>query len=225
MDKRTYISNDELNRFLNYLKVNKRWGYYVIIYNITKTGKSFTELKKINFIDIEIPKDVPIQDKNPFNITIRSFNQFLNLHGALSGLREIHFSTKLFLNKFMFKGNIYYGTMEKDRKSYKMMPNEGYLYIVKHVHRNPDVSKLLTDKKVGFSSNYLKRIEGLTLGTVGIELIKYWKMSMVMVKFIEKEIHNKLKDRQIIGEWFSDDDNQLVDMVSNIISSYTPSEC
>lgn len=93
-------------------------------------------------------------------------------------------------------GKIFYGILNTDKNSYKKT-EEGYVYIVKHSHRNPEISKRLTDKKVGISFDYTRRINGLTLGTIGIEVIRAWKMSSHMARFMEKTIHNELKECQI----------------------------
>jgi hypothetical protein len=45
---------------------------------------------------------------------------------------------------------------------------------------------------------------------VGIEIVKLWKSNSSIVQFFEKEIHSRLRDRKLIGEWFSDEDDSLV---------------
>jgi hypothetical protein len=96
------------------------------------------------------------------------------------------------------------------------------VYIVKHSHRNPEISKLLTDKKIGISYDYTKRVNSLTLGTIGVEVVKSWKMSRHMTQILEKILHKELIKYNLIGEWFSDDDGELVNKVEKLVMSYTP---
>lgn len=223
MENRTYITQEELDRFLNYLKLSKLWNYYLIVYNLVMSQRPYVEFKKMGVKELLIPQDIPIPNSNPFNLTIRGVNKMLKEYQFKSGIEGVIFSTKLFSRRFTLKGEIFYGILEKQKISYSK-GKEGYVYVAKHNHRNPEVSKLLTDKKVGISYDYMKRMEGLTLGTVGIEVLRAWKMDKDMIKFMESKIHSKLKERKLIGEWFSDEDNNLVEMVENIVLSFTPSE-
>jgi hypothetical protein len=221
MEKKTYLTQEELDKFLTYLKKIKKWKYYLIVYNLVLLKKTYKEMKKM---DIIIPEGIPDPNCNPFLMNIRSVNKALKIFQAQCGIRDIPFTTKLFSRRFLMDGKIYYGTFKEKKLSYSK-EEYGFIYIVKHTHRNPEVSKLLTDKKIGISFDYRKRIQQLTLGTVGIEVVKMWKSNNSLIMKLEKDIHSKLKERNLIGEWFSDEDDQLVGIVSNIILSYTPSEC
>lgn len=223
MENRTYITQQELDRFLNYLKLSKLWNYYLIIYNLVMSQQPYIEFKKKEVKELLIPEDIPIPKDNPFKLTIRGVNKTLKEYQTRCGIRGVTFSTKLFSRRFIIKGEIFYGILEKQKISYKK-GEEGYVYIAKHNHRDPEVSKLLTDKKVGISYDYIKRMESLTLGTVGIEVLKAWKMNKDIIKFMESKIHSKLKERKLIGEWFSDENNDLVELVDNMVMSFTPSE-
>lgn len=178
-------------------------------------------MKKEDVSKLHFPLDTPIPKSNPFKMSIRGVNKSLKIHGRKCGISDISLTTKIFSRRFTLNGEIYYGTTIKDVKTYKK-GEEGYIYVVRHSHRNPDVSKLLTDKKIGISYDYTKRLSSLTLGTVGIEIVKVWKMNSSLMKLLEKNIHEKLIERNLVGEWFSDEKNDLVDIVDNIIESHTP---
>lgn len=218
MEKRTYINQSELERILSYLKVNKMWNYYLMIYNLVLTEKPFIKLKDYK---ITVPEGIPIPDKNPFNMTIRGVNKQLKTIQYKVGLGDVNLTTKIFSRRFTVKGEIFYGILDKHKISYDKN-EDGYVYIVKHSHRNPEISKMLTDKKIGISYDYTKRINSLTLGTIGVEVIRAWKMSKHMTQYLEKVLHNEFNEYKLVGEWFSDYDNTLVDKVEKIVLSYTP---
>jgi hypothetical protein len=216
MTKRTYITQDELDRILSYLKLNKIWNYYLIIHNLVLSGKSYKDLK---LTDLNIPSGIPIPETNPFSISIRAVNKQLKNYQSKIGLRDVNLTTKIFSRKFTVRGEIFYGMINKQKISY-IKGDESYIYILKHKHRNPEISKMFTDKKIGISHDYIKRIENLTLGTIGYEVLRTWKTSSKLVKFLEKNIHYELSDLKLVGEWFSDENNILIERVEKIISSY-----
>jgi|688.fasta_scaffold302069_1 hypothetical protein len=218
MGKRTYISQDELDRILAYLKLNEIWNYYLIIYNLVISQKSYLELKGSDLI---IPEGIPVPKKNPLDFTIRAVNKQLKIYNGKVGIWDVVLTTKTFSRRFTVKGEIFYGVLEKHKNSYNKN-DEGYVYIVKHSHRNPEISKLLTDKKIGISYDYTKRVNSLTLGTIGVEVVKSWKMSRHMTQILEKILHKELIKYNLIGEWFSDDDGELVNKVEKLVMSYTP---
>lgn len=223
MKKRTYISQSELDRFLNYLKVSGKWNYYIIIHNLVIQQIPYVKLRKLPMSKLLIPEDCPIPTENPCSLIIRTINKQLKIYQAKCGIRDANFTTKLFSRRFTVKGEIFYGVLEENKITYKN-ESEGYVYIIKHSHRNPEISKLLTDKKIGISHDYLKRIGSLTLGTVGVEIIKVWKVSSSIIRFIENMLHTTFRERNLVGEWFSDEDDKLVGMVEEMISSFVPHE-
>ena len=222
MKKRTYISQEELNIFLNFLKEKQIWNYYLIVYNLAHSNKTYIELKNSEISDLIIPDGIPIPNENPFKIAISGVSHRLKLHQTLCGIRNVNFCTSLFKKKFTINGEVYYGVLEEKRSKNRKI-NRGYIYVLKHTHRDPNVSKLLTDKKIGISYDIGKRTKLLTLGTVGIEVVKFWEMEYKNCQVLEKKIHEQFKNRNIIGEWFSDENDDIVKIIEKIIleKSYT----
>jgi hypothetical protein len=185
--------------------------------------KPYFELKGSELI---VPDGIPVPKKNPLDLTIRAVNKQLKNYNGKVGIWDVVLTTKTFSRRFTIKGEIFYGILEKHKISYNKN-DEGYVYIVKHNHRNPEISKLLTDKKIGISYDYTKRINSLTLGTIGVEIVKAGKMSRQMTQILERILHDELKEYRLVGEWFLDEDNKLVDKVEKLVLSYTPSivEC
>lgn len=218
MSKRGYITQGELDKILTYLKVNEIWNYYLIIYNLVLTQKPFKNFKKS---DLVIPEGIPVPENNPFDSTIRGVNKQLKVYQYKLGLRDVNLTTKIFSRRFSVRGEIMYGILDRSKVSYNK-DGDGFVYVVKHIHRNPEISKLLTDKKIGISYDFTRRINSLTLGTIGVEVIKSWKMSRKMTQYIERILHEEFKERRLVGEWFSDEDGELVNKVEKLISSYTP---
>jgi hypothetical protein len=171
------------------------------------------ELKKGKLSEILVPNGIPKPTTNPFLIDICGVNFQLKLHQTFCGIRDVvKFSTRLFRAKFMMNGKVYYGSVKKKRTSLREF-EEYYIYLLKHCHRNPEISKLLTDKKIGITNNVKKRIKLLTLGPVEIEVVKLWKTTHSKAVLMEKKIHSKLSDRRLVGEWFSDEENNLINIL------------
>lgn len=217
MENKTYVSQEKVDLFLSFLKSKELWNYYLIVYNLIHSQKTYVELQKGNLDNIIVPEEIPLPNKNPFTIKINGVNTQLKIYQTQCGIRGVNFSTKLFKKKFSMGGEIYYGSIPQKSNKNRVL-DEGYVYIFKHIHRNPEVCKLLTDKKIGITYDIDKRSKQLTLGTVGIEVVRLWKSSSDTVQFFEKEIHSRLRDRNLIGEWFSDEDDSLVGIVENIIN-------
>lgn len=216
MKKRTYISQEELNIFLNFLKEKQIWNYYLIVYNLVHLNKTYIELKNSEISDLIIPDGIPIPNENPFKIGVSGVSQRLKVHQTLCGIRDVNFSTRLFNKKFTMNGKVYYGVL-KEKKTKNRKIDEGYIYILKHTHRDPNISKLLSDKKIGITYDIEKRTKLLTLGTIGIEVIKVWKIEYTKCRILEKKIHNHLKKQNIIGEWFSDENDDVIKIIEKII--------
>lgn len=224
MKKETYISQERVDLFLSYLKKKNLWNYYIIVYNLIHSKKTYVELQKGKFEDLIIPNDIPTPPKNPFLLNITGVNTQLKVYQFDCGIRDVNFSTRLFKTKFTFGGKIFYGKLPPQEKNKNRDIDNCYIYVFKYVHRNPDICKLLTDKKIGITYDVNKRTKQLTLGTVSIQIIKLWKASSKTIKFLEKEIHSVLRERNLIGEWFSDDDDTLINLVENIINHNVPKE-
>jgi hypothetical protein len=217
MDNKSYISQEDLDKFLLYLKLKKKWNYYLIIYNLAYSDKTYVELQRGDVSELLIPEDIPYPIKNPFLINICGVNTHLKIHQNFCGIVGPRFSTRLFRQKFTMDGNVYYGRIKKGRIPL-MGIDKCYIYVLKHSHRNLTISNLLSDKKVGISTNVNKRTKLLTLGPVGIEIVKLWETTNHKAKKLEKKIHKKLKYRNLTGEWFSDESGDLIQIVENIIS-------
>ena len=218
MDIRSYITEDEVKKFLNYLKIKNKYNYYIIIYNLVYGNKSYKELQSCQVEDLLIPDEIPIPEKNPFLINITGVNTNLKTHQALCGIRGVNFSTRLFKQKFIMDGKLYCGSLKKS-KNKNVIYKEGYLYIMKNTHINPKICKILKDKKIGITTDLNRRLKSLTLGPVGVDVIKLWKTNYSNVKLMEKKIHSVLNERNTIGEWFSDENEDLIKIVENILKT------
>jgi hypothetical protein len=214
--EKNYISEEDVKRLLDYYILTENWDYYFIVYNLTIFGKKFSSIKKMDINQFVLPNNIKIPEKNPFYRQIRTINKQFKIHAAKARIRDVNISTKIFTKKFMIGGKLYYGVPEKE--IHERDDNEyGFLYVLKHTHRDDKLNSMLTDKKIGISNNCNRRIKELTLGTVGIEVLKTWKIKNRMIHKIEKKIHSKLIERRLIGEWFSDEVNTIIDEVDNII--------
>ena len=219
MENKTYISQQDLDKFLSYLKLNKIWNYYLIVYNLAYSDKTYIELQKGDTSEIIVPEGIPYPKENPFSINICGVNSRLKIHQTLCGIRGLRFSTRLFRQKFIMNGEVFYGTVKKKRTTPMEIEN-CFVYILKHSHRDSNVSVLLKDKKVGISTDMNKRTKLLTLGPVGIEIVRLWKTTTKKAKLLEKNIHEKLSNRHLTGEWFSDETSDLVGIVESMVSEY-----
>lgn len=216
MKKRTYLYQEELDRLMDYLRVTKYYDYYFIIYNMTHLEKSYNELKKLSYNKLVFPSDIPVPTKNPFGLSIRGINKQLKIIQTRVGIREVVISTKLFSKKFFVGGIVCYGKLIENKNNYEH-GEYGHIYMLKHCHRNPEVSKMLTDKKIGISIDYEKRVKGITLGPVGVEVIKTWKIPTRVMKKMERQIHKTFIDCNIVGEWFDDPNDILMERVDNLL--------
>ena len=216
MDKKTYISQETVDKFLSFLKRNRLWNYYLIVYNLIHSKKTYIGLQKGDLSNILIPEGIPIPKKNPFILKITGVNTQLKIYQKRCDITDVNFSTRLFKTKFTMGGKTFYGKINQEKSKNRNI-DVGYVYVIKYVHRDPEISKLLTDKKVGITYDINKRLKQLTLGTINVEVVKVWEYKTKTVKFFEKKIHSKLKERNLIGEWFSDEDNSLIDVVDNIL--------
>lgn len=97
MEKKTYISQEELDRIMSYIKLCEDWNYYIILHNLVVHQRHFNELKDTKPI---IPEGIPIPEKNPFEITIRAVNKRLKFYQYKLGLKDINLSTKIFSKRF-----------------------------------------------------------------------------------------------------------------------------
>jgi|LakMenEpi03Aug12_release.lakeMendotaPanAssembly.Ray.scaffolds.fasta_scaffold340809_1 hypothetical protein len=216
MENKTYVSQVEVNKFLEFFKEKKIWNYYLIVYNLIHSEKPYKALKKSKLEDILVPEGIPHPTENPFSIDISGVSARLKIHQESAGIKGVNFSTRIFKKKFLMNGELYYGSLNQKRTK-QIIQDEMYVYVLKHVHINSEISKILKDKKIGITSDIEKRMQQLTLGTVGVEIIKMWRTTSQMAKRLEKQLHIHFKERNLIGEWFSDEDESLVDSITKFI--------
>lgn len=223
--KRTYITKEELNKVLTYLKDNKLYEYYLIVLCLSELSIKFNYLKDLTWDKTNIlfsnKQDVlnelqTIRGKNNddkiIKMTIRGFNKTIKKHQIKMGMNHIiDFSTKLFNTKIIIDSKEVYGYIEyKGSSKILKERKDNYIYVLKHNHRNNTINNLLTDKKIGITNNPYNRKSTLTLGPVGIECLKLWKVDVCFIGKIEKLLHKKFEKRNVIGEWFEDENNSLI---------------
>lgn len=245
MDKRTYITKEELNKVLKYLKDDEQYRHYVITLCLCELTLKFkdletltwdklylilanrteliTEFKSIRELMLVKYKSISGHDRNKVvQMTLKGYNRSMKIHQGLMGLRHIApFSTKLFNTKMtMDSGESYGYIMYRRSKNIELDKKDNYVYVLKHTYRDETISNQLTDKKIGITNNPRNRKVSLTLGPIGIECIKLWKVDVSFVGRIEKLLHTKFAHRNIVGEWFKDSDNDLIGLIENEIETF-----
>ena len=244
-NKRTYITKDEVTKVLNHLKDKGLYRQYVIVLALTELNIKFVnmmlltwdklyimladkplilnEFKNMRNIMEEKYKSVSGHDRNRvIQMTLRGFNKCMKEQQRYMGLWEIaDFSTKLFNTRMMLHDEEVYGYIEYRRE--KRMPEvkkDTYIYLLKQTHRDVNISKLLTDKKIGLTNSPRNRKSSLTLGPVGIECIKLWKVDVSFTGKVEKILHKKFVHRNIVGEWFEDKENDLINLMEGEFETF-----
>ena len=245
MDRRTYITKDELNKVLKYLKDKELYRHYAITLCLCELTLKFkdletltwdrlyliladrseliTEFKSLRELMLVKYKKISGHDRNKIvQMTLRGYNRSMKEHQRYMGLRHIaEFSTKLFNTKMTMESGEAYGYIEYRRvKNIELDRKDNYIYLLKHTYRDESISNLLTDKKIGITNNPRNRKMSLTLGPVGIECIKLWKVDVSFVGRIEKLLHKKFIHRKIVGEWFEDKDNDLIELMENEFETF-----
>jgi hypothetical protein len=227
MEKLKYLNQGHVDKILKYFIDTENWTYYYIVYNMVHTGLSFSELKK-NKGNLLIPNGVPNPPKNPFDLQIRTVNKQLKIYFAFAGMFDVSPSTFSFIHKMTVNGEIYYGMSPRSnvfsKKENKSKEGRGFIYFIKHRHLNPEISKLLTDKKIGVSKNVKGRMNSLTLGPIDLEVLKVWEMDLEHAYKLEKKIHKVFREKHLVGEWFKDSDDKLIDELTLIINSNSITE-
>jgi hypothetical protein len=234
--KKTYITQEELNKLKDVLLVNKQFKVLIAIICLTELNMKFRDLERIKcdklylMLDANNLKDVKeeiisLQNKlknksdMAIQITLHHFNRLIKQYGHFG---NILFTTKIFYNRLNLDGKIVYGYIEHNKaKKYTLEKVDNYIYIFKQTHRNEVVNNLLTDKKIGITNDVKYRKNSLTLGPVGIKCLALWKVEISFVGKLEKILQKTFLDRKIIGEWFTDEDNDLVDLVRKELLKFT----
>ena len=221
MEKQKYLNQGHVDKILNYLKKTENWTYYYMIYNMVHTGLSFSQLKKKRG-DLLIPKGIPNPPKNPFTLHLRTVNKQLKIYFVYAGILDVSPSTFSFINKMTLDGQIFYGMSPRSKtQENKRVKKDGmgFIYLTKHRHINPIINNLLTDKKIGVSKNVKVRMNSLTLGPIDLEVLKVWELDLSYAYKLEKKIHKILHKRHLVGEWFEDSDNTLINELLSIMDS------
>ena len=95
-----------------------------------------------------------------------------------------------------------------------------YIYVGEFFHRNGKELNLL-EKKIGRTSDLTQRQFNLsrTKSPIGFTIVKAWDVgSGDNAKQVECQLHAILKHNQSYGEWYEDDDNDLVERVSEFMA-------
>lgn len=239
--KKTYITKNELKSLLDTLKSHKKYDFYIIIKCLTELNIGFKELEKMTWDKLAIVlsdrKDLYnelIELRDMSNIKRRTikenyilqfsnqhFNRKIKLYQRYAGIpRTVSVSSKLFSSKIYLESGEAYGFIEYIRKNKltDIKPKNNFLYVVRHKHRDNRIDTLLTDKKIGITHDLNHRTKGLTLGPVQIECLKIWKVDFCFIHKVEKLLHKKFNDRKIIGEWFEDVDNDILEKIEKEIT-------
>ncbi len=176
-------------------------------------------LKDVKEEIISLQNKLKIKSNMAIQITLHHFNRLIKQYGHFG---NILFTTKIFYNRLNLDGKIVYGYIEHNKaKKYALDKVDNFIYILRHTHRNEVVNNLLSDKKIGITNNIKSRKNSLTLGPVGIKCLALWKVEISFVGKLEKILQKTFIDRKIIGEWFTDKDNDLVDLVRKELLKFT----
>jgi hypothetical protein len=235
MNRRTYITKNELKIILDYCKQKELYRHYVILLCLTELSIKYKDLEDLTWDKAYIlfahkqnivnelkmcrrkmemkHKYINGHSRNKVvQMTIRGFNKVMKLHQTHIGLRDIvDFSTKLFNTKIIVESEEVYGYVEYIKASKIVKEKrDNFIYVLRHNHRDERIVSLFTDNKIGITNNPYNRKSSLTLGPVGIECIKLWKVEISFIGKIEKLLHTKFSERRIIGEWFEDENNTII---------------
>jgi hypothetical protein len=237
--KRTYITKDELKSLLNIIKRDKKYDFYIIIKCLTELNVGYKVLEKmtwdklaialsdrkdlynelVEFRDIANSKRKSYKVNHIVQISNRYFNEKIKEYQRYAGIsRSVNISSKIFGSRIYLESGEVHGVIEYVKKN-KLAepPKNNFLYVVRHKHRDDMINALLKDKKIGITNDLNHRIKGLTLGPVEIECLKVWKIDFSFIHKVEKILHKKFEDRKIIGEWFEDMDNNIVQEIEKEI--------
>lgn len=234
---KTYITKDELNRIFLTLQQKGWYEVYIVVRCLNELNIGFRELQKMTWDKLRIQlahrKDVlddllstrdkcrGINNDMVVQFTLRHINDRLKECQRYAKIpRDIVLSTKIFSSKIYIDSGEVYGYIKYHKKN-KLEENISkyqFLYVIKHKHRDERVNNLLTDKKIGITYNLNNRSKGLTLGPIDIECLKLYKVDVSFIHKIERILHKKFNDRNVIGEWFEDHKNDIVDKIDKEIN-------
>lgn len=94
-----------------------------------------------------------------------------------------------------------------------------FVYIAEYQHkRGVNLQEVgVTEKKIGKCECIIKREKSLnsTMGSIHTTIIAAWKPYAGQTnKDIERALHTLFKDNKIRGEWYDDDDGDLVERIT-----------
>ncbi len=234
--KRTYITKDELKSLLSIIKRDKKYDFYIIIKCLTELNVGYKDLEKmtwdklaialsdrkdlyselVEFRDIANSKRKSYKANNIVQITNRYFNEKIKEYQRYAGIsRSVSISSKIFGSRIYLESGEVHGFIRYVRKNKLAdnQPKNRFLYVIRHKHREDRVNLFLTDKKIGITNDLNNRIKGLTLGPIEIECLKVWKVDISFIHKVEKILHKRFANRNIVGEWFEDPNNDMIEII------------
>jgi hypothetical protein len=174
----------------------------------------------IELRDISNAKRKTYKKNNIVQYSLQYTNRKIKEYQRYAGIpKTVDMSTKIFYSKMFLESGEVHGFIKYVRKNKLIdnQPKNNFLYVVRHKHRDERVNDLLTDKKIGITHDLNNRTKGLTLGPIEIECIKVWKVDISFIHKVERILHKKFENRKIIGEWFEDNDNTIIEKVEKEI--------
>ena len=94
-----------------------------------------------------------------------------------------------------------------------------YLYVGEYYHTRVNLQEAgITEKKIGITTRPSKRADGILSGTkntIGFKYIKLWEIDGA--QRLETALHGLLKNERLNGEWFRDNNGDLVNKVTNML--------
>jgi hypothetical protein len=84
------------------------------------------------------------------------------------------------------------------------------LYIAKYTHEIDTVGPV---KKIGKTKNIIGRMKSLTLGIVNVVPVIAYIGDAPIIDNFERDLHKTLEDYNVIGEWYKDEDNFIIEFI------------
>lgn len=242
MDKRLYATINEVDIILEKLKERNLYKHYTILFCLSKLPVKYRALSRLTWEDLlkltvnntqlteELIHIKNVQISNSKSKTWKSYNKVVlitsqHFNRVLKEIQEElgynHLSsinTRTFKNKIIIEGDKTLQYVNNNKEIYKSEKVNRYVYVLTHTHRNKNVQKYLTDKKIGKTDSPKERKKSLTLGPVEIKYLRLWEVQVDKVGVVEKFLQSKFKENHIIGEWYDDKDNKLLSIIDEEIN-------
>ena len=99
-----------------------------------------------------------------------------------------------------------------------MATSKKYVYIGEYFHRKRDDWLPPAEKKIGITANPRKRERELshTKGTIAFMILAAWEVGG-RAREVEKILQRNFGEQKVLGEWFYDEDNTLIDSVADLM--------